>query len=321
MVSSDPSNVTTRVLQTQSAAAVHKKSFWKRHRINSGLAFVLPAVFVYLLFVAWPIFSTVQTSFYDWDGISLQREWVGFENYIELLTRDRAFGLSVRNNLIWAVVTISAMVVFGFLIAYMLNQKLRLRNVYRTLIFLPTTASLVVIGFIWEFMYRPNGGIINNVLTLLGLESWIKLWLADANVTIFAVIVVAIWAGLGVWVVIYLAALQGIPRDLYDSAAVDGATGFRQMIHLAIPLTMPTTRALLILGFIGAINQFGLIFLLSRGGPYHASEVMAYQIYDLAFKTNHAGYASALSVILLTISAIVTVVQLFLIRGRARLFG
>ncbi|MBZ0293548.1 MAG: ABC transporter permease subunit, partial [Anaerolineae bacterium] len=107
----------------------------------------------------------------------------------------------------------------------------------------------------------------------------------------------------------------------YDSAAVDGATGIRQMIHLAIPLTMSTTRALLILGFIGAINQFGLVFLLSRGGPYHASEVMAYQIYDLAFKTNHTGYASALSIVLLFISAVVTIIQLILLKGRARLFG
>ncbi len=282
---------------------------------------MLPAVLVYLTFIAWPIISTIQYSFLDWDGISKDREYVGLQNYINLLTHDRAFQVSIKNNILWAVISISMLTILGFLIAYMLNQRLKLRNVYRTLIFLPTTASLVVIGFTWEFMYRTNGGIINQILTTLGMEDSIRVWLADANVTIYAVIAVGIWAALGVWVVIYLAALQGIPQDLYDSAAVDGATGLRQMIHLAIPLTMPTTRALLILGFIGAINQFGLVFLLSRGGPYHASEVMAYQIYDLAFKTNHTGYASALSIVLLTISAIVTIIQLLLLRGRARLFG
>ncbi|MDZ4763111.1 MAG: sugar ABC transporter permease [Chloroflexota bacterium] len=308
-------------LSVSSAPPTVKKSFWKRHKINSGLAFVLPAVLMYLLFVAWPIISTVQTSFFDWDGISIEREFVGFQNYIDLLTNDRTFRLSIRNNLLWAGLSITSLAVFGFLIAYMLNQRLRFRNIYRTLIFLPATASLVVIGYTWEFMYRTDGGIVNEIFKFLGMESAIRIWLADANVTIFAVIVVGIWSSLGVWVVIYLAALQGIPQDLYDSAAVDGATGFKQMVYLAIPLTMPTTRALLILGMIGSINQFGLIFLMSRGGPYHASEVMAYQIYELAFRTNHAGYASALSVLLLLLSAGVTVAQLRLIKGNFRMFG
>ncbi len=304
-----------------SASVGVKKSFWKRHKINVGLAFVLPAVGFYLLFVAWPIISTITTSFYKWDGVSPQKSYVGFKNYINLLTNDRNFQLAIRNNILWAVLTIGALTVFGFLIAYMLNQKLLLRNIYRTLIFIPTTASLVVIGFTWEFMYRADGGIVNQFLTLANHTDWIRVWLADTHATIYAVIVVGIWSALGVWVVIYLAALQGIPQDLYDSAAVDGATGFRQMIHIAIPMTNSTTRALLILGFIGAINQFGLVYLLSRGGPYHASEVMAYQIYDLAFKTGKVGYAAALSMILLLISAIVTIIQLLMLRGKARLFG
>jgi ABC-type sugar transport system permease subunit len=303
------------------ASSAQHQSFWKRYKINGGLLFVLPAIMMYLLFVAWPIISTISSSFFDWDGISIEREFIGLKNYIDLLTKDRAFRLSITNNILWAIISITTLSVLGFLIAYLLNQGLRFRNVYRTLIFLPTTASLVVIGFTWEFMYRTDGGIVNQILTFLGFESSIRLWLADAGVTIYAVMLVGIWSALGVWVVIYLAALQGIPQDLYDSAAVDGATGIRQMIHLAIPLTMSTTRALLILGFIGAINQFGLVYLLSRGGPYHASEVMAYQVYDLAFKTNHTGYASALSVVLLLISAIVTIIQLLLIRGRARMFG
>ncbi|MBZ0292532.1 MAG: sugar ABC transporter permease, partial [Anaerolineae bacterium] len=183
-----------KTLPLYQASPGTKKSIWKRYKINSGLLFVLPAIIFYLLFVAWPIISTVQASFLDWDGISIEREYIGLKNYIDLLTNDRAFSVSIKNNLLWAAITISALTVIGFLVAYLLNQRLRLRNLYRTLIFLPTTASLVVIGFTWEFMYRADGGIINQILTTFGLEDWIRVWLADANITIYAVIIVGIWS-------------------------------------------------------------------------------------------------------------------------------
>lgn len=293
----------------------------KRYKLNSGLLFILPALVTYLLFVAWPVVSIFQYSLFDWDGISTDLKYIGLQNYINLLTRDRAFQLSIRNNVLWAVLAVGGCMVLGFLLAYLLNKPLKLRNVYRAALFLPTTASLVVIGLTWKFIYQPNVGLLDYTLINIGLESWTRTWLSDANVTIFAVIAVGIWQSLGVWVVVYLAALQSIPQDLYDCAAIDGATGFRQMIHIAIPLVGSTSRSLVILGVIGAINQFGLVYLLSQGGPYHASETMAYQIYDLAFKTNHTGYASAMSVVLLFISAIITVAQLLINRSRVELSG
>jgi raffinose/stachyose/melibiose transport system permease protein len=315
---SEPS-VDTKPLPLSASARWH--SFARRNKLNSGLLFLVPALSVYLLFVAWPVVSIFQYGFYDWNGISRDRTFVGLQNYVDLLTKDRAFRLSIRNNLLWAVITVSVSLVLGFLFAYLLNQPLRLRNAYRAALFLPTTASLVVIGLTWKFIYRPDIGLLDQTLRGLGLNSLVRVWLSDAQVTLYATIVVAIWQSLGVWVVVYLAALQAIPQDLYDCAAIDGATGFRQMIHIAIPLTMSTTRALMILGFIGAVNQFGLVYLLSQGGPYHASEVIAYQIYDQAFKTNHTGYASALSVVLLLISAIITIVQLLFSHGRIELSG
>lgn len=297
------------------------RTFARRYKLNSGLLFILPALTVYLLFVAWPIISIFQYSVYDWDGLSPHKAYVGLRNYVDLLTNDRAFRFSIRNNILWAVITVGVSMVIGFVLAYLLNQPLRLRNAYRAALFLPTTASLVVIGFTWGFIYDQQVGLLDAMLRAWGLENLIRTWLADKNITIYAIILVAIWQSLGVWVVVYLAALQAIPQDLYDCAAIDGATGFRQMIHIAIPLTLPTTQSLIILGFIGAVNQFGLVFLLSTGGPYHASEVMAYQIYDLAFKTNHTGYASALSVVLLLIAAIITIIQLRLLRERVELSG
>ncbi len=293
------------------------RRFMRRHKLNSGLLFVLPALLLYLLFVAWPIVSIFWLSFYNWDGISARtRRYIGWSNYVELLTDDRAFRVSIQNNVLWAVLTIGVLVVVSFLLAYLLNQPLRLRNLYRSVLFLPTTASLIVVGATWLFIYNPQIGLLNQTLRTLGLEHLTRVWMNDPRLTIYAVIVVAIWHALGIWVVVYLAALQSISQDLYDSAAIDGATGFAKMIYIAVPLTLPTTRALVILGLIGAVNQFGLVYTLSRGGPYHASEVMAYQVYQLAFQTNRTGYASALSVVLLLIAAVITAIQLRLYRRR-----
>ena len=295
--------------------------FARRHKINSGLLFVLPAVAFYLFYVVWPLVSMFQYSFYQWDGISPTKTFVGFGNYVQLLTRDRAFRLSIANNLIWAAVTIGVLLIVGFLVAYALNQPLRLRNVFRTLFFIPTTASLVVIGYIWSFIYDGKFGPLNVGLRTLGLGALARTWLADPQVTLFAVIAVAVWASLGFYVVVYLAAIQSISKDLFDSAAIDGANGLQKMWFIAIPLSSATTRALVILGLVGAVNQFGFVFLLSKGGPYHASETMAYQIYDLAFALNQTGYASTLSVVLLLISAIITIAQLLLVRRGFRMFG
>lgn len=285
-------------------------------RANGGFFFILPGLVVYLGFITWPIIATFYNGFFIWDGISPDREFTGLDHYVRLLTKDRAFRLSIRNNVYWAIITVFTLSIGGFLFAWLLNQRIRMRNAYRAAFFLPVTASLVVIGYTWEFIYQPEVGLLNHTLRRYGLEELTRIWLADPDVTIFAIIFVSLWASLGFWVVVFLAALQAVPQDLYDCAAVDGATGFRQMWHVAVPLTMGTTRALWILGLIRSINAFALVFLLSRGGPYHTSEVIAYQIYDLAFRTNHTGYASALSILLLLISAVVTVFQLLLMRGR-----
>jgi raffinose/stachyose/melibiose transport system permease protein len=288
--------------------------FARRHRINGGLLFVLPALLVYILYVAWPVVSTIQYSFFDWDGISTDREFVGLDNYVYLLTRDRAFRSSVVNNILWAIIVVGTLLVLGFLVAYVLSGRLRLRHLYRTAFFLPTTASLVVVAFVWRYIYDAAIGPFNSFLRDVGLGDLTRTWLADPQVTIYAVMVVAIWFMFGFFTVVYLAAMSAIPRDLFESAEIDGASDFQRLRHIAFPLTTTTRRTLLILGLIFTINEFGFVFFLSRGGPFHASEVMAFQIYDLSFQLNRTGYASALTVVLLMLSLAITIPQLILLR-------
>jgi raffinose/stachyose/melibiose transport system permease protein len=288
--------------------------FARRHKINVGLLFVLPALAVYTLYVAWPVISTIQFSFYDWDGISPTREFVGLQNYIDLLTRDRGFRSGITNNVLWAVIVVGSLLTLGFVIAYVLSGTLRLRNFYRTAFFLPTAASVVVVAFVWKYIYDGGIGPLNAFLKSVGLEEHTRIWLADPQVTIFAVMGVAIWFALGFFVVVFLAAISSISKELFESADIDGASGFQKMRYIAFPLTKTTRRALLILGLIGAVNEFGFVFFLSRGGPFHASETMAFQIYDLSFVLNRTGYASALTVMLLLLSLVITIPQLLLLR-------
>ncbi|MBX3028892.1 MAG: sugar ABC transporter permease [Chloroflexi bacterium] len=290
--------------------------FARRHRINSGLLFVLPALVVYALYVAWPVVSTIQYSFFDWDGISPDREFIGLDNYVYLLTRDRTFRMSIVNNVLWAVIVVGTLLVLGFLVAYVLSGRLRLRNLYRTAFFLPTTASLVVVAFVWRYIYDAAIGPLNSFLREVGLGDLTRTWLADPQVTIYAVMVVAIWFMFGFFSVVYLAAMSAIPRDLFESAEIDGASAFQRMRHIAYPLTTTTRRTLLILGLIFTVNEFGFVYFLSRGGPFHASEVVAFQIYDLSFALNRTGYASALTVVLLLVSLAITVPQLILLRRK-----
>lgn len=310
MTEPQPLPPVARHRRVEASASRSLQHFARRRGINSGLLFVLPALLVYLLFAAWPIISILQLSLYNWDGVTPTRTFVGLGNYVQLFTNDIAFRLSIRNNVLWAVFTVGPLLILGFLLAYLLNQPLRARNAYRTALFLPVTVSSVVVGFVWFFIYNPTVGLLNTTLHALGLGQLAKVWLGDPQIAIFAIIAVAVWQSLGAWVVIFLAALQSVPPEIYESASIDGANGWQRMVYIAVPLTRFTAEVLAILGCIGAIKAFDLVYVLTQGGPYHASEVMAIGVYLQAFNLSHFGYAAALSVVLLVISALVTVVQL-----------
>ncbi|MBI2939586.1 MAG: sugar ABC transporter permease [Chloroflexi bacterium] len=288
--------------------------FARRHEINGNVLYVLPALGVYLLFVAWPVISVVRDSFYDWDGIRPRRTFIGLGNYAELLA-DPIFLRSIWNNLVWGIASIAALLVLGFSMAYLLNGKLRARDAYRAALFLPVTVSGVVVAIAWGFIYHPEIGLLNSALRTVGLGKLAAVWLGDPRLALYSAIAVNVWHYTGAWVVIYLAGLQTIPNELMEAASIDGANAWQRMWRIAIPLVKPTTAALLILGAIGAVRTFEIVYILTQGGPYHASEVMALRVYNLAFMLHRAGYASALSVVLLVIAAVITVLQLRLYRG------
>jgi raffinose/stachyose/melibiose transport system permease protein len=287
----------------------------RRHNLNSNILYVLPALIVYLLYVAWPIISVFRDSLYRWDGISRDKVFLGFANYRELLFADRFFRNAITNNVLWFFITVGLCILFGFILAYVLNMSIRFRNIYRTLIFLPLTASGVVVSLAWNNIYNFQFGIVNVSLRSIGLGGLVQDWLGNPSLALYAILVAAVWRGTGSHVIMYLAALQGISTEMLEAAMIDGANGLQRMWYIAIPLVRGTTAALLILGAIGAVGAFDLVYLMTRGGPYHATELIALRVFDLAFVTHRTGYASALSVLLVLIAGVITVFQVLRYRG------
>jgi ABC-type sugar transport system permease subunit len=280
---------------------------WKRRSV--GLVFIAPAAVLFALFIAYPVEETFRLSLFDWDGISPDKAWVGLANFGELFHRDPYFWHTVRNTVVWAVVTIPVTIVLGLALALMLDRKLRFRSVYRTAFFIPVVMSAVVIGAVWNWLYDPSFGLVNTALGWLGAGGS-RVWLADPALALWAAIVANVWRWTGLTMLFYLAALQTISPDLYQAARVDGASEWAQIRRITLPLLKPMTALLVLLGTIGAFKEFEIIYILTGGGPAHATDLLSIEIFNEGFKLSRSGYAAAISVVLLVATVLVSLVQL-----------
>lgn len=235
-----------------------------------------------------------------WDGVN-QSTPAGLDNFKELFN-DRIFWLTIRNSVYWMIFTIIPQSTIGFFLALALNTKLRGRTVYRTLFFLPVVISPVVIGIVWQRILDPFNGVIASVGRDIGVESLTKNYLADPTTAIFTVIVVNVWMWSGYSMLFYLAGLQQIDKSVLEAAKIDGAGGWRMIRSIYFPLLKPTHLSLLLLSIIGSFKTFELVYVLTEGGPDHASEMIPTYTFLLAFKLQNVGYASSLSVVLLILA-------------------
>lgn len=280
-------------------------------RISPGLLFVVPALIMVALFIVYPLVDTIRLSFFAWNGISATQEWVGVDNYIELLTNDPYFWTGVRNTLIWMAVSVPGQVLTGFFLADLLNRTIIGKIAFRSVFFLPAVMSSVVIAFAWSWIYNPDIGVATRMLQLFGQEG--QAWLGEPATALWAIILTSIWRYSGFIMVFYLAAMQMIPESVYEAARVDGASARQQRRHITWPILSPMTALLILLGSIGAIREFEIIWILTRGGPAHATDLLSIQVFDQAFNLSRQGYASAIAVVMLVWTAIAGAVSLILI--------
>lgn len=264
-------------------------------------------------FVAGLIYYGIAYTFYvstlDWNGMSATRTFVGLKYYVEI-ARDPIFLLTLRNTLIFGLLAIFIQMGLGLMMAVMMYAPVRLKAIYKVIFFLPVVISPSVTAYVFRRIFNANDGELNLFLGAIGLEALQQAWLADPRIALYALAVINIWQWTGLSFLMYYAGLTLIEDSFYEAARMDGANFFQLLWHITVPLVRPTSFALLILGVIGALKTFDIVFLVTGGGPGRSTEFLSTYIYKKAIQEFNAGYASALSVVMLFVALLLTVIQL-----------
>ena len=275
--------------------------------------FLLPAFLLYGLFVIIPIIQAAHYSLFDWNGLKPLTDFVGLENYQKALS-DPIFQKAATHNAIIIVLSLAIQIPFSLGIALMLNRRFPGRAVFRLLFFAPYVIAEVIAGIVWRLILQP-GGLADGTLTAVGLESLYYPWLADPDTVLWALFVIISWKYFGFHMILMLAGLQGIPRELEEAAAIDGASRRQSIRYITLPLLGPTIRVSVFLSIIGALQLFDLVWVTTGGGPVDASNTMATYLVDRGFERFQLGYGSAVAVILFLVALVVALgYQRFVLR-------
>ncbi len=275
-----------------------------------GYLFISPWLLGFILFTAGPVVASFILSFFDWSLIKSPR-FVGFENYTRMFTDDPLFWKSLRVTLTYVMVGILLQILFALFLAILLNQKVRMLSLFRTIFYLPSVVSGVAISVLWLWLYQPDIGLINELLRHVGLKG--PAWLVSEQWALPALIGMSLWT-VGGMMIIFLAGLQDIPQELYEAAELDGAGELAEFRHITLPMLSPMIFFNLILGLIGSFQTFTQAYVMTRGGPLNATMFYALYLYLNAFTYLKMGYASALAWVMFIIIMVLTLVQLKLAR-------
>jgi len=273
-----------------------------------------PILVLFAIFAFLPIGIAIWLSFHKYNQLAPVSPFLGMRNYVFAFTKDPAFINALTNTLKYVVVAVPLNIVLTLPIALALNHIERLRTLFRTAFFLPVIASAVAVSLIWIPIYDPQAGWLNSMLSGLGLPT--HAWLEQPDTALWAVLAAAVWQDLGYNIIIFLAGLQGIPREFYDAAKVDGAAGWPLLRTITLPLLQRTFLFVAVLTMISYLQEFTHIQVMTGGGPIHSSETLVLYVYLKAFNDFQMDYASALSVILLVIILVITLIQLRVLRTR-----
>ena len=275
--------------------------------------FLMPGVLIFSVFTVFALGFTVYLSFHEWQIVSVDKPYVGLQNYKDMI-HDERFRHAVINTFYFSGAVVPLQMLFGLAIALLLDTGLRGRVFLRTLYYLPCVTPFVVSAIVWKWFYNGDFGIFNFYLLKAGLIDAPVSFLSDQNLAMPSVIVMTVWGGIGFTMVVYLAGLQTIPDELYEAAKVDGAGPWSRLWHITIPMLRPTTLFLAVIGIIFAFQQFTQVFVMTNGGPVDKTTTMLYYIYQSAFQFFEMGYANAIAFTLFLMLLVFSVLQLRLYR-------
>jgi ABC-type sugar transport system permease subunit len=296
---------------------------YRTRRRLAGYLFILPTLLFFLLFIAFPFFRALSISLTTWAGYDEPR-FVGLQNFNNLL-KDRVFWISLKNTFLFTCATTLLQTVIPLLVAVLIHAGWRGSVFFRTVLFLPVIISFVVSALLWRMIYDANFGVLNALLVAIGLKTWSHPWLADPGTVMPAIILVSLWQSLGFYMLIYYAGLQSIPAELYESASLDGANRWNQLLYITVPMLWPITTVVVVINIIGGVKVFDVIYVMTTGGPNHASDVLGTYLYVTAFGATGGGspsmgYAASIGVVILVLAMLGTLLQFRLTRERANVY-
>lgn len=280
-----------------------------RRRLGSYI-FVLPAFLLFLIFSLYPFLKVFQLSVTNWDGISPHMQFIGLENFQDLLTDNEVFWLSMKNAFKVTFLALTAQNLLALFLALLCDKDIKGGNVYRVIFYLPPVLSGIVVGLIWNWIYDGNYGLLNHFLSFIGLGNLSRAWLSDSHSALIAVAIIHMWKGFGWGFVILLAGLQSIPRELYEAARVDGANSWVVFKNVTAPLMIPVFILVSILTILGTMQIFDIIIATTGGGPGYHTEVPITRIVTTMIGSSKFGYACAMGVTFGLMLLVISMVQI-----------
>jgi raffinose/stachyose/melibiose transport system permease protein len=280
------------------------------------LLFVLPTFALYALFFLYPVVTSVYYGFTDWNGLESPR-FVGLGNFASAF-RDGLFWVSVKNNLIFILFSVFVQIPLIVLFALLISRVKRLKGFYKTTVFMPSILSTSIIGILWGFMYHPSIGLFNHLLGFFGIEP--IYWLADTRWALLSILIANAWQWMGFYIVLVLAAILSIPKEIDEAAEIDGASGLKRAVRMTLPLIRPVVSVIVMLSIAGAMRVVDIVLVMTGGGPAGATEVMASYMVNKAIKYGEYGYGTALSLLIFAIAlALTALYQIAFVRNQERI--
>ncbi|SEK93201.1 carbohydrate ABC transporter permease [Nonomuraea pusilla] len=281
------------------------------------VVWVLPAVLLLLVFVYYPIADNLRLSLFSWNAFSPEPRFVGLDNYAEAFG-DPVFWRALLNNVAYAVVSLVCQAGVSLVLAALLEELVgrRLRGLLRTLYFIPAATSITVAGVLFSFLYNPRYGLVNEALQAVGLGHLARAWLGEEGSAIWSVIAMSQWQGIGYTAVLFVVAIQRIPREFFEAARVDGAGPVRTFFSVTLPMVREMTTLVVILTISGAFLVFNEVMVMTSGGPDNSSQVLGTWLYHQAFFEDDMGYAAAVATVVFVVTFAIAALQLALSRRR-----
>ncbi|WP_123039724.1 carbohydrate ABC transporter permease [Cohnella candidum] len=275
-------------------------------------AFVLPSLALYFLFFIYTLLTSIGYGFTDWNALE-PAHYTGFANFKQAFD-DSDFWVAVKNNMFFLLFSVVLQVPLIVFFSLLISGVKRLQGLYKTTVFMPSILSTSIIGILWGFLYHPTDGLFNKVLGLFGIEP--VSWLGDTKWAMFSILVTNAWQWMGFYIVLILAAILSLPKEINEAAAIDGATGYQRATRITVPLIMPIISVVIMLSIAGAMRVVDIVLVMTNGGPAGATEVMASYMVNQGTRYGEYGYAMALSILIFAIALVLTAVYQFTIAKR-----